>query len=139
MHSLFIPCHASRSDLHTNHCFTTKTKPDFLAASFVRRAEDVIKIQQVLKDNGGEGIHIVSKIENQEGMENYEEILKVTDAVMVARGDLGMEVSLVPRVIFHATFTNHSRLQFRFFSASSLFINSFLGRFHRKKYFWLKR
>ena len=82
----------------------------------------MIKIQQVLKDNGGEGIHIISKIENQEGMENYEEILKVTDAVMVARGDLGMEVRLVPRVIFHGIFTNHSRLQFRFFLPLSLCI-----------------
>jgi Pyruvate kinase, barrel domain/Pyruvate kinase, alpha/beta domain len=70
-------------------------KIDFIAASFVRKAEDIIKIQQVLKDNGGEGIQIICKIENQEGMENYEEILNVTDAVMVARGDLGMEVRFI--------------------------------------------
>ena len=100
--SLFIQ-HASRSDFMGFSSSFFLYHPDFLAASFVRRAEDVIKIQQVLKDNGGDGIHIISKIENQEGMENYEEILKVTDAVMVARGDLGMEVRLVSRVIFDGT------------------------------------
>lgn len=61
---------------------------EFIAASFVRKAEDVINLKKLLKDNGGENIKIICKIENQEGLENYDEILKVTDAIMVARGDV---------------------------------------------------
>jgi len=57
---------------------------DFVAASFVRKASDVIKIRDVLGEKG-KGIKIISKIENQEGMENYDAILKETDAIMVAR------------------------------------------------------
>ena len=55
---------------------------DFIAASFVRKASDVEKIRQVLHENGGDGIKIICKIENQEGMENYDEILAATDAIM---------------------------------------------------------
>jgi len=64
---------------------------DYVAASFVRRAEDVTTIREVLGVRG-RSIKIISKIENQQGLENFEEILKVTDGVMVARGDLGMEI-----------------------------------------------
>lgn len=65
---------------------------EFIAASFVRKAEDVRNLKKLLADNGGQDIKIISKIENQEGLENFDEILKVTDGVMVARGDLGMEI-----------------------------------------------
>lgn len=65
---------------------------DFIAASFIRRASDVEAIRQVLRDCGGEDIRIISKIENQEGVDNLEEILRVSDGVMVARGDLGVEI-----------------------------------------------
>jgi pyruvate kinase len=68
-----------------------KYNVDFIAASFVRKASDVAKIREVLGE-AGKGIKIICKIENQEGMENYDDILKVTDAIMVARGDLGMEI-----------------------------------------------
>lgn len=64
-----------------------KNKVDFIAASFVRKPSDVIKIREVLGEEG-KGIKIICKIENQEGMENYDEILKETDAIMVARGDV---------------------------------------------------
>jgi pyruvate kinase len=67
-------------------------KVDFVAASFVRKARDVTNLRQLLAENGGQGINIICKIENQEGMENYGEILQATDAIMVARGDLGMEI-----------------------------------------------
>lgn len=64
---------------------------DFIAASFVRKAKDVHNIRKVL-GSAGENIKIISKVENQEGLINFDEILDATDAVMVARGDLGMEI-----------------------------------------------
>ncbi|NTV88790.1 MAG: pyruvate kinase [Clostridiales bacterium] len=65
---------------------------DFIAASFVRKASDVIEIKKVLETHGGNGIKVISKIENREGIQNFEEILKVSDGIMVARGDLGVEI-----------------------------------------------
>ncbi len=65
---------------------------DFIAASFVRRADDVIKMRKFLDYNGGHEIKIISKIENTEGIENFDEILKYSDGIMVARGDMGVEV-----------------------------------------------
>ncbi len=65
---------------------------DFIAASFVRKADDVRKIRSVLEDNDGEFINIIAKIENQEGVDNFNEILDVSDGIMVARGDLGVEI-----------------------------------------------
>lgn len=64
---------------------------DFIAASFVRKASDIHTIRQVLGDKGS-GIKIIAKLENLEGLENYDAILEATDGIMVARGDLGMEV-----------------------------------------------
>ena len=65
---------------------------DFIAASFVRRASDVLEIKQLLEDNNASHIHIIPKIENQEGVDNIDEILEVSDGLMVARGDLGVEI-----------------------------------------------
>lgn len=67
---------------------------DIIAASFVRRAEDIMEIRKVLTENGGEGILIFAKIENDLGVANAEDIIKVADGVMVARGDLGVEIPL---------------------------------------------
>ena len=63
---------------------------DFVAASFVRSAADVKEIRDLLNANGGEHIKIISKIENREGVDNIDEILEVTDGIMVARGDMGV-------------------------------------------------
>lgn len=65
---------------------------DFVAASFVRRAADVEAVRQVLRDCGGESVKIIAKIENQEGIDNLDDILAAADGVMVARGDLGVEI-----------------------------------------------
>lgn len=72
--------------------FGIKNKVDFIAASFVRKASDVINLRKLLVDNGGPEIDIICKIENQEGLQNYDAILAETDGIMVARGDLGMEI-----------------------------------------------
>ena len=65
---------------------------DYVAASFIRKADDVRAVRRVLDENGGENVQIISKIENQEGVDNFEEILALSDGIMVARGDLGVEV-----------------------------------------------
>ena len=72
--------------------FGIKNNVDFIAASFVRKGSDVKNLRRLLADNGGQHIKIICKIENQEGLENYDEILQFTDGIMVARGDLGMEI-----------------------------------------------
>lgn len=65
---------------------------DFIAASFVRKASDVIEIRKVLEKHGGQAIKVIAKIENREGIQNFDEIIKVADGIMVARGDLGVEI-----------------------------------------------
>ena len=74
--------------------FGIKNGFDYIAASFIRRAEDVVNIKKVLKENGGEYIKVISKIENREGIDNFDAILEVSDGIMVARGDLGVEIPM---------------------------------------------
>jgi pyruvate kinase len=73
---------------------------DFVAASFVRSKDDVEAIRDVIREAGGDGIRIIAKIENREGIANFDEIMRSADGIMVARGDLGVEIPLeeVPTV-----------------------------------------
>ncbi|MCI5929160.1 MAG: pyruvate kinase [Pseudoflavonifractor capillosus] len=72
--------------------FAAENDFDFIAASFVRKASDVEDIRACLHEYGGDNIRIISKIENREGVDNLEEIIAASDGVMVARGDLGVEI-----------------------------------------------
>ncbi|MBQ6837001.1 MAG: pyruvate kinase [Clostridia bacterium] len=72
--------------------FGIKNGIDFVAASFVRTADDAREMRKLLDENGGKDIEIIAKIENREGVDNALEILKICDGIMVARGDLGVEV-----------------------------------------------
>lgn len=74
--------------------FACQQNLDFISASFVRRKEDVLAIKKILKEHGNNHIKIIAKIENQEGVDNMDEIIDVSDGVMVARGDLGVNVDL---------------------------------------------
>ena len=67
---------------------------DFIAASFVRTAADVLEIRKIFDEFDCHGVNIIAKIENQEGVENIDQILRVSDGIMVARGDMGVEIPL---------------------------------------------
>ncbi len=72
--------------------FAAENDFDYVAASFVRKASDVADIRRELDSHGGQSVRIISKIENQEGVDNLEEITEASDGLMVARGDLGVEI-----------------------------------------------
>jgi pyruvate kinase len=78
---------------HKDILFGLSEDIDFVALSFVRTAEDVLQCRKIIEENGGHA-QIIAKIEDQEGVRNLDEIVKVADGVMVARGDLGVEVEL---------------------------------------------
>ncbi|MCD7725133.1 MAG: pyruvate kinase [Clostridiales bacterium] len=65
---------------------------DFIAASFVQKKEDILQLRKLLEKNGGEDIKIISKIENAQGVANIDDIIEVSDGIMVARGDMGVEI-----------------------------------------------
>lgn len=67
---------------------------DFIAASFTRTAEDVLSIRRLLDENGGQDINIIAKIENQQGVDNIDAIIEAADGIMIARGDMGVEIPL---------------------------------------------
>lgn len=67
---------------------------DFIAASFCRTADDALEIKQLLERNGGRDINVIAKIENKQGVDNIDEILSIADGIMVARGDMGVEIDM---------------------------------------------
>ena len=67
---------------------------DFIAASFTRTADDVLEIRKILDENGGRDLNIIAKIENQQGVDNIDSIIEVADGIMIARGDMGVEIPL---------------------------------------------
>ena len=80
--------------------FGIETGFDFIAASFVSCDADILAIRKILEENGGKDIKIIAKIENQEGVDNIDDILRVSDGIMVARGDMGVEIPFekIPRL-----------------------------------------
>ncbi|MCX7715178.1 MAG: pyruvate kinase [Clostridia bacterium] len=74
--------------------FGIENDVDFIAASFVRTQQDILDIRNILEKNNGTNIQIIAKIENAEGVANIDDILKVSDGIMVARGDMGVEIAL---------------------------------------------
>lgn len=74
--------------------FGIKNKVDFIGLSFIRRAEDVLKVRKILKENKAEEISLIAKIEKKEAVDNLKEIIETSDGIMVARGDLGVEIPL---------------------------------------------
>lgn len=91
--------------------FGVENDIDFIAMSFVRKASDVDIVKKLLHDNGADHIGIIAKIESRQGIENINEILRVSDAIMVARGDMGVEipieeVPIIQKMLIEKSFTN---------------------------------
>lgn len=74
--------------------FGCEQEVDIVAASFIRKAADVIDVRRILDENGGKKIQIIPKIETQEGVDNIDAIIQVADGIMIARGDMGVEIAL---------------------------------------------
>ena len=83
---------------------------DFVAASFVSTGEDAASIRRLLDENGGENIDIIAKIENRSGVENIDDICKYVDGIMVARGDLGVEIPFIEVPSVQKKLTSHCRM-----------------------------
>ena len=74
--------------------FAAKEGFDYIAASFTRTAEDILELRKILEEQGCGYIKIIAKIENMQGVENIDEIVRVSDGIMIARGDMGVEIPL---------------------------------------------
>lgn len=74
--------------------FGLKTGYDFIAASFTRNADDIMQIRKIMEEENNTSVKIIAKIENKEGVDNIDDILQVADGIMVARGDMGVEIPM---------------------------------------------
>ena len=90
--------------------FGIKNDIDFVAASFVSTKKDVADIRNFLNENGGEDIDIIAKIENRSGVDNIEEICELADGIMIARGDLGVEIPFIEVPAIQKYLINKCRL-----------------------------
>ena len=86
---------------HDDILFGIKEGYDFIAASFTRTAADVKEIRDILEKNGGQEIKIIAKIENQQGVDNIDSIIEAADGIMIARGDMGVEIPLEDVPVIH--------------------------------------
>ena len=100
---------------------------DFIAASFVRKAQDVLDIRKLLSEHGGEKIRIISKIENREGVDNFDEILKVSDGIMVARGDLSVEIPMEEVPIIQKEFIKKTYREGKIVVTATQMLDSMIG------------
>lgn len=108
----------------TDLLFAIEIGMDFIAASFVRNRQNVIDIREFLDANGGENIRICSKIENQEAIENLDEIILISDGVMVARGDLGIEVPMTSLPMYQRRIVKSCREQWKFVTVATHMLKS---------------
>lgn len=91
--------------------FGIKQGIDFVAASFTRTAEDILEVRKVFSEEGHSDVNIIAKIENMQGVQNIDEILRVSDGIMVARGDLGVEIPLeqvpvIQKMLIHKVYSS---------------------------------
>ncbi len=100
---------------------------DYIAASFVRSAKDVLEIRKLLQEHGGETIKIISKIENQEGVDNFDEILTVSDGIMIARGDLSVEIPMSKVPIIQKEFIRKTYLQGKIVITATQMLDSMIN------------
>lgn len=84
--------------------FGIKAGFDYIAASFVRSEQDILNMRKILEEHGGSHIKIISKIENRQGIDNFDSILEASDGIMVARGDLGVEIPMEEVPIYQKEF-----------------------------------
>ena len=100
--------------------------PFCFKTSFIRKPEDVLAIKKVLKENGGEPIKVISKIENREGINNFDKILEVSDGIMVARGDLGVEIPMEEVPIYQKQFIKKTYRQGKPFITATQMLESMI-------------
>lgn len=91
--------------------FGIRNGVDFIAASFVRSADDIVEIRRIFSEEGVRGVNIISKIESMQGVQNIDGILRVSDGIMVARGDLGVEIPLervpvIQKMLIHKAYSS---------------------------------
>ena len=92
-------------------CFGVRNGIDFVAASFARTADDIMEVRRLFSQEGRSSVNIIAKIENMQGVQNIDEILRVSDGIMVARGDLGVEIPLeqvpvIQKMLIHKAYTS---------------------------------